>query len=437
MLHRRHPISHPVPPSASRQHHLGTTGTTGIPIPPTSSRTSTPSRHASNPAHWELNGGAKRPLYDHELSRSGGSSRGNGTDVDWDIAESRKNFTNWVGMGLHNVRNGMEDALRMDRSLNLVWNDRELKTLIVKSTLINLLSLLLLSLSSLIFSPVLLQPASSDMQMRTKAIGMWYKILLSWPVFVVCFWVNANWGPDISKRAQILLHPTYRHQPSVWGTPSKSTQMAVGYTAKLFSSITRVLLISDFTLVSRLIGMIPLIGWLCAFAYMCIISSYYCFEWTFSTKNWSLDYRIKYLQARLAYMFGFGFPVTLMTSFGPPLVAVAIFALVYPFFVIQALQSRPPSRNATLLPLNPSSRSLTPSPGVKSPNALPADPFGESTYRDLESPSRRERGWELKLPIFWFANHALRGLKWLEDAAAKDRSNRKDSYGLESHGRMD
>lgn len=94
---------------------------------------------------------------------------------------------------------------------NHLWSDRELKTLIVKSTyddlfafpwplnwrqiwrLINLLSLLLLSLSSLIFSPVLLQPASSDMQMRTKVIGMWYNVLLSWPVFVVCFWVNVSW----------------------------------------------------------------------------------------------------------------------------------------------------------------------------------------------------------------------------------------------------
>lgn len=336
-------------------------------------------------------------------------------------------------MGLRNVRHGMKDALRMDRSVNLVWHDRELKTLIIKSMLINLLSLLLLSLSSLIFSPILVHPASTDMQTRTKAIGMWYNILLSWPVFVVCFWVNANWGPGISKRAQVLLHPTYRHQPSVWGTPSKSTQMATGYTAKLFSSATRVLLISDFTLVSRLIGAIPLIGRPCALAYMSIISSYYCFEWTFSTKNWSLDYRIEYLQARLAYMFGFGLPVTLMTSFGPPLVTMAIFALVYPFFVIQALQSSPP-RNATLLPLNPSSRPLTPSFRVKSSNALPADPFGEPTYCDLEAPSGREKEWEFKVPIFWFANHALRGLKWLEDAVAKDRSGRKDIFGLGSQG---
>ncbi|OXH39368.1 etoposide-induced 2.4 mRNA [Cryptococcus neoformans] len=431
MLHRRHPILHPVPPSPSRQHHdtLGTTSFTGTPLPPTSSHTSGPGRPAFNPAHEELDAGTKAALYDPGLNRPGRSSMSKGTNIDWDTAESRKNLTDRVGIGLRNVRHGMKDALRMDRSVNLVWNDRELKTLIIKSTLINLLSLLLLSLSSLIFSPILVHPASTDMQTRTKAIGMWYNILLSWPVFVVCFWINANWGPEISKRAQVLLHPTYRHQPSVWGTP-KSTQMATGYTAKFFSSAIRVLLISDFTLVSRLIGVIPLIGWLCALVYMSIISSYYCFEWTFSTKNWSLDYRIKYLQARLAYMFGFGFPVTLMTSFGPPLVAMAIFALVYPFFVIQALLSNPP-RNATLLPLNPSSRPLTPSFGVKSSNAFSADFFGEPTYSNLESPTEKE--WELKLPIFWFANHALRGLKWLEDAAARDRrSGRKLMFGLDS-----
>ncbi|KIR74378.1 etoposide-induced protein [Cryptococcus deuterogattii CA1014] len=394
MLHRRHPIPQPVPPSASHQHHLRTIGTTGIPIRPTSSRTSTPSRLASNPAHWELDAGAKRPLYDHELNSSGG----NGTDVDWDIAESRKNFTNWVGMGLRNVRNGMEDALRMDRSLNLVWNDRELKTLIVKSTLINLLSLLLLSLSSLIFSPVLLQPASSDMQMRTKVIGMWYNVLLSWPVFVVCFWVNVSW---CFEDCGTSIDPPYCR--------------------------------------CRLIGDLTYQNGHKYYFILLIVTSHRSGAHPQSLRKWQSAIEPNYsLRSRVSFSSAISrFPVTLMTSFGPPLVAVAIFALVYPFFVIQALQSRPPSRNATLLPLNPSSRSLTPSPGVKSSNALPADPFGESTYCDLEFPSRRERRWELKLPIFWFANHALRGLKWLEDAAAKDRSNRKDTYGLESHGRMD
>lgn len=78
-----------------------------------------------------------------------------------------------------------------------------------KWRLINLLSLLLLSLSSLIFSPMLVHPASTDMQSRTKAIGMWYNILLSWPVFVVCFWINVSWcfgdfGPALTFSAAIV-----------------------------------------------------------------------------------------------------------------------------------------------------------------------------------------------------------------------------------------
>lgn len=123
MLHRRHPILHPVPPSPSRQHHdtLGTTSFTGTPLPPTSSHTSGPGRPASNPAHEELDAGTKAILYDPGLNRPGRSSMSKGTNIDWDIAESRKNLTDRVGMGLRNVRHGMKDALRMDRSVNLVW----------------------------------------------------------------------------------------------------------------------------------------------------------------------------------------------------------------------------------------------------------------------------------------------------------------------------
>lgn len=44
-----------------------------------------------------------------------------GMDIGWDIVESRKNLINRMGMGLCNVRYGMKDVLRMDRSVNFVW----------------------------------------------------------------------------------------------------------------------------------------------------------------------------------------------------------------------------------------------------------------------------------------------------------------------------
>lgn len=154
---------------------------------------------------------------------------------------------------------------------------------------------------------------------------MWYNLLLSWPVFVVCFWINvcyfqlyfmllrfianieqASWAPDISKRAQTMLHPTYvlflpqdlnilsqqlryRHQPSPASTPtsaytslpapsSSSSSTPSNLISLGISTLTRLLLISDFTLVSRLILLVPLIGRPSATAYMSIINAYYFFE---------------------------------------------------------------------------------------------------------------------------------------------------------------
>ena len=85
---------------------------------------------------------------------------------------------------------GLRDASRLDRSWAMVREDTELRNLILRSTLINLVSLLLLS-----FSPIVLSPAlslSPDAQSKARNVGMWYNMLLSWPVFVFCFWINVS-----------------------------------------------------------------------------------------------------------------------------------------------------------------------------------------------------------------------------------------------------
>ncbi|WVQ80629.1 hypothetical protein IAT38_002734 [Cryptococcus sp. DSM 104549] len=378
----------------------------------------------------------------------GGGSYELGDGLGWDGGrKASEGILGKVRDVFESLTKGFGDAVRLDRSWNLVWGDRELRTLVLKSTLINLLSLLLLSLSSLVFSPLLVHPVSPIMETRTKEIGMWYNILLSWPVFVVCFWVNASWGPDISRRAQALLHPTYRHQPTPSTPTSASTNTAPSSKAgpkplaRVFTSIARIFLISDFTLVSRLIGYVPVVGRMGSFAYMCVIDAYYCFEWNFSMKQWPLDYRIEYIQDRTAYMLGFGFPATFLTSFGPPLVCMAVFALIYPFFVIQALQSRPPSRQSSLLPSTPSPRaSLPPSPIGGSSELNLNDPFfssaGSKRGSSVSNWSAQDwSNWEPRLPIFWIARYALDGLKWLEDAVGRDRTGSGGGFGRERAGK--
>ncbi|WVF71591.1 hypothetical protein IAT40_006399 [Kwoniella sp. CBS 6097] len=376
--------------------------------------------------------------------QGGASGRGRG-EFELSAEGMRRSIRDFMG----NVSTGLRDGLKLEKSWNLVWSDRELRTLVLKSTMINLLSLLLLSLSSLIFSPLLVHPISPTMETRTKEIGMWYNILLSWPVFVVCFWVNASWGPSISRRAQSTLHPSHRFQPSPASTPTSTTPSSSFASSKkgdskdapyawVFTAVTRILLISDFTLVSRLIGMIPWVGQWTAFAYMCVIDAYYFFEWNFLSKHWPLNHRIQYMQDHTAYMLGFGLPATLLTSFGPPLVKMAVFALVYPFFVLQAIQSRPPTSSSTtlgggsgsLLPTTPSPHSSLPPSPIGGGELNLNDPFFSFQSTQAPVPSTLSTLFKIpgtsvripvKVPIFWLASYALVGVKWLELASARDR----------------
>jgi etoposide-induced 2.4 mRNA len=89
-------------------------------------------------------------------------------------------------------------------------SDPELRSQVVKLTLINLLSLTLLSLFPLVLSPLFARDAQHDLDTvsaKTREVRGWFNALLSWPLFAVCFWVNAIWGPGIAKRAQGMMHP--------------------------------------------------------------------------------------------------------------------------------------------------------------------------------------------------------------------------------------
>ncbi|WWC89435.1 uncharacterized protein L201_004359 [Kwoniella dendrophila CBS 6074] len=381
-------------------------------------------------------GGLNSPTLDLNDYGYGSNTYGSGGSGNVSLGEDWKSGT-YIGKRIREIIEhiglGLKDALRLERSWDLVWSDRELRTLVLKSTMINLLSLLSLSLGSLIFSPIFVHPISELMENKTKKMGMWYNLLLSWPVFIVCFWINASWGPSISKRAQSILHPSHRFQPSPTSTPTTSSFSSSipkpAPFAKIFQAITRILLISDFTLISRLIGLLPIFGKWGSLTYMCVIDAYYCFEWNFTSKQWPLDYRISYMQDRTAYMIGFGFPATFLTAFGPPLVNMAIFALIYPFFVLQAIQSKPPastSSSSVFIPSTPSPQASLPSSPIGGEMSL-NDSFFANTSKPPSGLSRNKK-FELKLPIFWLASYALQGLKWLEEAASRDRSESRVNY---------
>eukprot|EP01083_Nonionella_stella_P045489 122148_1 len=67
-----------------------------------------------------------------------------------------------------------------------------------------------------------------------------------------------------------------------------------------------------------------------------------------------LENRIKYFEQRVPYFSGFGAPLTLMVLVAPSLISTGIYALAFPLFIIQAIESKPVciNENASAYVLN-------------------------------------------------------------------------------------
>jgi etoposide-induced 2.4 mRNA len=197
-------------------------------------------------------------------------------------------------------------------------------------------------------------------------------------------------------------------------------------------------------------------------------------RWTFSSKSWPLDHRVRYMQERTSYMIGFGesSPPCSTPAVHPDVFPVPMYrfnsytSLVFrspssqygslrhhiPFrkwfscegyqisdtaenftqFVIQALLSRPPVPRSSLLPSTPSPHaSLPPSPSGGTINLT--DPFFSSASSASDWSSKA--GFQLKVPIFFFAQFALAGLQWLETALGRERSGERRHSHFERSGK--
>ena len=220
--------------------------------------------------------------------------------------------------------------------------------------------------------------------------------------------------------------------------------------AKVVTGVQRLLLILDFTIVSNIIALVPVLGRPASLLYMSVIDAYYAFDSTFAAKRWSLDRKVEYMQHRAAYMMGFGLPATLMTSFGPHLVTMAVFALISPFvgniisarsgideqMVIQALLARPPIPNDSLLPGTPSPHTSAPPspdsamhPALISPSLTsPVDSLRSASWFQNTSGGRQGT---VRVPMFVMARQAITGLHWLQDAIMRDRTVGRSGGGMQ------
>ena len=95
------------------------------------------------------------------------------------------------------------------------------------------------------------------------------------------------------------------------------------------------------------------IGSLIAFFLFCWLHAFLSFEYKWIMEGKDLKLRIKYFEERVPYFSGFGAPLTLMIFVTPQFISTGVYALTFPLFIIQAIESAPiykpnPNENISL-----------------------------------------------------------------------------------------
>lgn len=210
------------------------------------------------------------------------------------------------------------------------YSDAEIRANVYKSLLLNSLSLI-----SIYTFDLLLLPLVRDQQgWLHKNIGWFYQVLWLLPVVGVSFYLNSAWCSIIAKRTYILQY----------GTRSASQQQTTTYTGMLTAIATsayRVVMVFNSVVVSFALHNIPYVGWAAGFLFLCWIDAYYCFEFVWIARGLSLSRRIRHLEERWAYYLAFGLPSAALCTCGTGLANAAIFALVFPAYIILAMVARP------------------------------------------------------------------------------------------------
>ncbi|CAO3616242.1 unnamed protein product [Mucor fragilis] len=165
----------------------------------------------------------------------------------------------------------------------------------------------------------------------SRLLGCSYVSLLGVPMYFVLLGVNGKFFGRVAEKAyQTQANQTKQNVPATTTTVSS-----------LASTILTTILYINCGIFATLLSKIPHVGRLLSFFMNCIILSYYCFEYQWVYKGWNIEKRLSYMEKHWSFFVGFGFPGTIFTFFLSFLRSGAVFALIYPCFIIMAMMAVP------------------------------------------------------------------------------------------------
>ncbi|KZT60367.1 hypothetical protein CALCODRAFT_429402 [Calocera cornea HHB12733] len=271
----------------------------------------------------------------------------------------------WQTARLHAgwAAHGAWDACRWDYVLRTVAGEPEIQMNVLKSLLLNGLSLVSIFTFDFLLLPLL--PSERGLWYH-RNLGALYQVLWLWPVVGASLWFNSIWSTTIARKAFTLQHG----QPAV----SDATSYG-GMLNSIATSAYRFIFLLSYLFLQLCLAYVPLVGGPAGFVFTCWVNSYYCFEFVGIARGMTLSERIKHHEERWAYYLAFGLPSAALCMWGNSLANAASYALVFPAFTIMAMHASPVPRHP-YAPVAPSPSPAHPSsPSAAGPTPALLSPF--------------------------------------------------------------
>ena len=170
------------------------------------------------------------------------------------------------------------------------------------------------------------------------------------PAFIISKFVNSYWFRDI---ADVVFKKLTRHSKSL---PALTLSRSISDV--LFSLVMQIFFLVQSTLI--LMIPIPILNTLFGHLCLCLLYSFYAFEYAWIYTNLTVKQRIERIELYWPYFIGFGLPLTLISTqlFKSIIVNECIFSILFPFAIVAATsvqfheRIKLPSNSPAIVPLN-------------------------------------------------------------------------------------
>lgn len=148
------------------------------------------------------------------------------------------------------------------------------------------------------------------------------------PAYGISKFVNSYWFEDI---AGIVFKKLTKSSPSM-----KPLSPARAISDIIFSIVMQFIFLFQATLI--ILIPIPKISTIIGYTCLCLLNSFYSFEYGWIYRNFELKHRVHRIETYWPYFLGFGLPLTLVSNalFDSLIINGCIFSILFPYAIVAA-----------------------------------------------------------------------------------------------------